>query len=38
MVITCPGVPVAVATVAVADFVLLGKGWMPEEEMPVCME
>ena len=39
MVITCPGIPVAVATVAVVDFVLLGKGWMPKGEvMPACKE
>jgi len=39
MVIACPGIPVAVATVAVVGFVLHGKGWMPKRgEMPACME
>ncbi len=37
--IACPGTPVAVATVTVVDFVLIGKCWMPKEgEMPACME
>jgi hypothetical protein len=39
MEIMCPGTPVAVATVTVADFVQFGKGWMPKGgEMPACME
>jgi hypothetical protein len=39
MEIECPGTPVAVATVTVVDFVLFGKGWMPEGgEMHACME
>ncbi len=39
MAIACLGTPVAVASVTVVDFVLLGKGSMLKgEEMPVCME
>jgi len=39
MAIAFPGIPVAAATVAVIDFVLPGKGWMPKRGlMPACME
>jgi hypothetical protein len=35
----CPGIPVAVASVAVVGFVQLGKGWMPKGgEVLACME